>query len=104
MQSAVMIVPAAGLAAANALGESMGWGSNNYSVPLSASGALPATHWGCRADVSDGFFTLLESPPAEAAPVLALVQMDFRTTPDPAGHFREVIAGLGLLIIAKGEI
>ena len=103
MQSAVMIVPAAGLDAANAFGASMGWGERNYTVPLSATGAEPATHWGCRADVSDGFFALLESPPAEALPVLALVQMDFRTTSDPAGHFREVIAGLGLSIIEAGE-
>lgn len=44
MQSAVMIVPAAGLAAANAFGASMAWGNSNFTVALSASDALPATH------------------------------------------------------------
>lgn len=103
MQSAVMIAPATDLDAANALGEGMGWGPDNFTVPLSASGAEPATHWGCRADVSEGFVALLESPPAEALPVLAMVHIDIRSTADPAGHFREVIAGLGLVIIELGE-
>lgn len=103
MQSAVMIVPAAGLAAANAFGASMAWGNSNFTVALSASGALPATHWGCRADVSDGFLALLQDPPPEAAPVLAVVKIDIRVTDDPAGHFREVSAGLGLAIIELDE-
>lgn len=103
MQSAVMIVPAAGLAAANAFGASMEWGESNFTVPLSASGAEPATHWGCRADVTEGFIALLESPPDEALPVLAMVHIDIRSTADPAGHFREVIAGLGLSLVQAGE-
>lgn len=103
MQSAVMIVPAAGLAAANAFGASMGWGEANYTVPLSPSGAEPATHWGCRANVTDGFLALLDAPPDEALPVLAVVHIDIRATDDPAGHFREVSAGLGLVIIELEE-
>jgi hypothetical protein len=46
---------------ANALGEAMGWGPNNFSVPLSADGQNPATHWGLHAWVQDTFQTLIES-------------------------------------------
>lgn len=99
MTSAVLIVSDAAKAAGNALGESMGWGPNNYSVALSPSGSLPATHWGCRVEVSQGFFDLLANPPKEAIPVIALVEMDFRETEDKAGHFQEVAAGLGLQVI-----
>lgn len=99
MTSAVLIVPDADRDAANAFGESMGWGPNNYSVALSANGAEPATYWGCRAEVSQGFLDLLANPPEEAIPVIALVEMDFRETDDKAGHFQEVAAGLGLQVI-----
>lgn len=99
MTSAVLIVSDAAKAAGNALGENMGWGPNNYSVALSPSGSLPATHWGCRVEVSQGFFELLANPPEEAIPVIALVEMDFRETEDKAGHFQEVAAGLGLQVI-----
>lgn len=102
MQSAVMIVPDAHKAAADAFGESMGWGPGNYSVPLSPTGALPATHWGCRANVSEGFLELLADPPAEAAPILAVVTMDIRSTDDARGHFLEVAAGIGLRMV-EGE-
>lgn len=96
MTSAVLIVSDAAKAAGNALGENMGWGPNNYSVALSPSGSLPATHWGCRVEVSQGFFDLLANPPEQAIPVIALVEMDFRETDDKAGHFHGVLGRLGL--------
>lgn len=99
MTSAVLIVSDAAKAAGNALGESMGWGPNNYSVALSPTGVLSATHWGCRVEVSQGFFDLLANPPEEAVPVIALVQMDFRETDDKAGHFHEVCGGFGLQMV-----
>lgn len=46
VNSVVMIVPAAHLAAMNALAENMDYGANNFSNALSASGAEPATHYG----------------------------------------------------------
>lgn len=99
MKSAVMIVPASGLAAANAFGQAMGWGPGNYSVPLSPTGAAPATHWGCRATVYQTFLDLLANPPEAALPILAFTVMDLKDTDDFAGHFHGVIAGQGLAII-----
>lgn len=103
MTSAVLIVSDAAKAAGNALGESMGWGPNNYSVALSQTGTLPATHWGCRVEVSQGFFDLLANPPEEAIPVITLVEMDFQETDDKAGHFYEVLDKYSLKMITEVE-
>lgn len=47
--SLVLICPAAYKAAANAMGEALGWSGDNLPVALSASGQAPATHYGCHA-------------------------------------------------------
>lgn len=99
MQSAVLIVPDAHRDAANAFGAAMGWGEGNYSVALSVSGKAPATHWGCRADVPDSFVAMLDNPPADAAPILAVVQIDLREGGDAYWHFMEVIAASGLQMV-----
>jgi hypothetical protein len=96
MTSAVLILPAAYLAAGNALGEAMGWGAGNYSVPLSPTGTAPATHYGCRAEVGPGFLALMADPPDEAMPVLAVLTADLRETGDGYGHWSDVLASLGL--------
>jgi hypothetical protein len=44
--SVVMIVPAVHTETLNALGDNLGYGPNTWNVPLSASGASPATHYG----------------------------------------------------------
>lgn len=44
--SVVVIVPAAHHAAMAQLGQALGYGPNNFSVELSASGNAPATHFG----------------------------------------------------------
>lgn len=44
--SVVMIVPSPHRAALNGLGQQMGYGPDTWNVPLSASGALPTTHYG----------------------------------------------------------
>jgi hypothetical protein len=44
--SVAMIAPAAQRDALNALGEALGYGPQNWNVPLSADGLPPATHWG----------------------------------------------------------
>ena len=95
MTSAVLIVPAAAKAAANAFGESMGWGADNYTVALSSDGQT-VTHWGCRVDVTQGFLDLMADPPPEAAPLLAVLIADFRETSDAAGHFADVVDANGL--------
>ena len=42
----IMIVAAANLAAQNTAFEDAGYGPSNISIPLSASGEEPVTHWG----------------------------------------------------------
>lgn len=81
------------------MGESMGWGEGNYSVALSANGAEPATHYGCRAEVGPGFLAQLADPPEEALPVLAALIADLRNTGDGYGHWSEVLTGLGLQMV-----
>lgn len=96
MTSAVLIVPAADRDMANAFGEGMGWGPNNYSVPLTTDGTT-ISHYGCRADVGQTFLDLMADPPPEAAPVTAVLISDFQEA-DGYSHFHQVIAGLNLSI------
>lgn len=100
MTSAVLIVPTADRDAANALGESMGWGPNNYSVPLTDGTSV--THYGCRADVTQTFIDMLANPPPEAAPVVAVLISDFREG-DGHTHFMDIIGGLSLIILEEPE-
>lgn len=58
MTSAVLIIPAPYKAGANAVGAAMGWGPDNYTVPLSTDGAA-VTHWACRTDVQPSFLAIL---------------------------------------------
>ena len=47
--SLIVICPAATLPAATALGVQLGWSENELSIPLSPTGAEPATHWAMHA-------------------------------------------------------
>lgn len=47
--SLVLIVPSPLKDAANSMGQIIGWTGDNLSVPLSASGNAPATHFACHA-------------------------------------------------------
>jgi len=94
MTSAVLIVTTANLDAANALGEAMGWGPGNYSVPLSADSVLPATHYGCRAEVTQGFIDMLITPPEDNPLAVAVINnliYDFSDGEDGYSHFIRVI-------------
>jgi len=110
MPSAVLIIPEAQRAKANALGEALGHGPNNYSVALSATGAEPATHWGGRGEVTDDFIAMiadaaqgnptagLDYPAADLAEVLGTLIADFRADAD--GHFDAVLNSNGLKMVA----
>lgn len=132
MTSAVLIIPAALRSAANALGAAMGWGPENYTVPLSASGEAPATHWLCRTDVTLDFqATLLaagydlaragldagqiaevqaaldamEAPPAippGAGAVIIALDMDLSDTLWGADHAEAVLTARGVRRIWEG--
>lgn len=96
MTSAVLILPAAYRDAGNAFGVAQGWGEDNFSVPLSADGAEPATHYGCRADVTQGFLDMMADPPAEAVPLLAVMVSSFADGVQPYDHWIATLAENGL--------
>lgn len=97
MTSAVLILPAAYRDAGNAFGVAQGWGEGNFSVPLSATGLEPATHYGCRADVTDGFLAMMANPPAEAVPLLAVMVSSFDDNAAPFDHWTETLSNNGLM-------
>lgn len=66
--SAVLIAPAAHRDAANALAQAMDWGAGCYSVPLSASGEAPATHWGLRTGAAPAFADMIGAAAQGALP------------------------------------
>lgn len=96
MTSAVLILPAAYRDAGNAFGVAQGWGEDNFSVPLSATGLEPATHYGCRPDVQPGFFGLMADPPVEALPLLAVMVSSFDDNAAPFDHWVATIEANGL--------
>ena len=110
MPSAVLIIPEAQRAKANALGEALGHGPNNYSVALSPTGREPATHWGGRGEVTDDFIAMiadsaqgnppagLDYPAADLAEVLGALIVDFRA--DATGHFDAVLTANNLMMVA----
>jgi hypothetical protein len=110
MPSAVLIIPEAQRDKANALGEALGHGPNNYSVALSPTSSEPATHWGGRGEVTDDFIAMiagaaqgnppagLDYPLADLAEVLAALIADFRA--DLNGHFADVLEAHNLRMVA----
>lgn len=96
MTSAVLILPAAYRDAGDAFGVAQGWGDGNFSVPLSADGATPVTHYGCRADVTEGFLAMMADPPLEAVPLLAVMVSSFADGVQPYDHWIAALAENGL--------
>lgn len=104
--SLVIIAPAALKPAANAIGEAIGWTGDNLSVPLSASGNEPATHYGCHAwaqAIAVAWLTGQAEPPASAytPEQIAGVLAQLTISVDPDGlqggeHFQAALAEAGL--------
>jgi hypothetical protein len=119
MMSLVLTLPAAhrdsGNAIAVALGHDVAPG-NTYSVPLSADGVEPATHYGCRTWASPGFVAAIEiarngvvpdgtapqiaamglSIRAQHPETLAALIADARETDAAYEHWSDVLAAHGL--------
>ena len=101
--SAVLILPAAYRTAGNTLSAEMGWqpvdaDPGTYSIPLMSGDTL--THWGCRADVTQGFIDMVENPTPEVQPLVDVLIYDWRVTGDPHTHFLDVITANGLVVQA----
>ena len=108
--SAVLILPAAYRDAGNDLSAEMGWqpvgaDPGTYSIPLMTGDTL--THWGCRADVTQGFIAMVENPTPEVLvvvdevstqPLVDVLIYDWRVTGDPHTHFLDVITANGLTV------
>src|SRR5512137_410311 len=109
MLSTVLILPVDQTAVGNDVAEAMGWGPNNYSVPLSADGSEPATHFGLHAWAGNEFEQMVETgyyPPqvAEAGidkatygAMMAVLVYSFWT--DYTDHFATIIAENNLQIV-----
>lgn len=83
MNSTVLILPIAEVPTGNIVGEAMGWGPNNYSVPLSVDGAEPATHYGLHAWTTTGFRHLIEGGNYPAALVgVGVGRVEYRAMRD----------------------
>ena len=103
MTTRVFIIPAAYRNAGNTMAETLGWGSPVFVQPLSPTGQEPITHWGFPAVVNGEFIDLWGNPPPDAAQLVAAVQIDTRDGDDTAGHWRDVIKGMGLRGVALAE-
>lgn len=87
MKSCVAIVPAARRDEFNERADQAGRGPNNYSVPLSADGSEPATHYGLHAWIADD------------AAVEDIEGRVVSVRDDMAGHFADVCAEQGLAVV-----
>ena len=106
MHSVVLIIPASLKAKADALGEALGHGPNSYSVPLSADGKEPATHYGLHTWAQQSFVDRLQGaaqgqmpegldyPANDFAAVTGALIASVRG--DVAEHFADVVAANGL--------
>lgn len=116
MKSCVLITPVANRDAANQLAELMGWGPGSYSVPLSADGTEPATHFGLHAWVQPEFEALLSGaaegimpeglaqagyPEAVFLGIMASLITSLRD--DMTGHWQDVLTTSGLQTVVPVE-
>ncbi|MEN9924070.1 MAG: hypothetical protein RL268_196 [Pseudomonadota bacterium] len=108
MLSVVLIVPAAVHAKAETLSLYMGWGSPAYTVPLSKTGAEPATHYGLHTWASETFSALLAGGMPSELAAAGYPEEDFAAVMDGliasvrndlTGHFPEVLEANGLQVI-----
>lgn len=79
----VVVAPSSLKDAANQLAQSFGYGPNNFSVPLSADGSEPATHYGGNAEggISQTFKTLIDNAligvvPSDIEEITGLTQQE----------------------------
>ncbi len=99
--SAVLIVPAAYQDAANQLAEAMGWGPDNYRIPLTGDGET-ISHFAVATPVDQQFADWLETPPPEAegaAPILAVLIASLRLRGDDRQHALDTFADHSLTVM-----
>jgi len=101
MKSAVLIIPTNLQADGNAVAEAMGWGTNNYSVPLTTNG-VDITHYGLHTHTSaqfESWVTGIEPLPTGmeyAQSVIDALIYSFRNDIKNREHFNLVLEANGL--------
>ena len=99
MTSAVLILPDAYRDAGNAFGVSQGWGEDNFSVPLSADGLKPATHWGLCSNLPQELTNNL----AELMSLSDVLISSFSDNSAPYDHWVETLIENGLQRVIINE-
>lgn len=111
MRSVVLIIPTSLKPKADALGEALGHGPNSYSVPLSANGSEPATHYGLHTWAKQSFVDMLagasqgimpdglDYPADDFAAAMAALVASVRD--DATGHFADVVSNSMLTLVSE---
>lgn len=104
MQSLAMLIPAALLTEANALGDALGYGPENFTIPCGDGETV--THYAGYLANADAFVAVLEAAaqgnlpdgivPEQVASVLAALITDATESDDTYGHMTAVLEGLSL--------
>jgi hypothetical protein len=106
MRSTVLIIPNNLVDFANQVAYAMGWGNNNYSVPLSSDGHS-VTHYGLHAYTSEQFenwIKKIEPLPLGmeyAQPIIDNLIYSFRDDITDLDHFNEVLSENNLSMISE---
>lgn len=97
--SCALIIPASYRAEMNSIGEAVGYGPNSLSVPLSADGSEPATHYACHTWCNQVFLDMLANPPAEfsGSPALANLAVHYVQGGNPTETFSTALQNAGLV-------
>lgn len=108
--SFVMICPAASRSTIEQFGLTLGYSGHEFTVPLSASGAEPATHYGLHTWAQDETVALFmsdEAIPGLTGPQIAWLRatliLSAQTDVQPLAHFAAVCAAHGLTRIEPVE-
>jgi hypothetical protein len=114
VNSVVLICPQTHKAALNGLGESLGYGPDTFTRPLSADGAAPATHSGTHVWAQpDGAFMALvtevlagrtpQGLEAFATPLAAVAARVESGTGAAAANWDAALIAAGLTVLAENE-
>lgn len=103
--SVCLIVPAAFRDAANQLAEGLGWGPDNYAIPLTDNGT-DVTHYAMSTCCDQQFADWLENPPPEAegaSEILSVLIASLRPRGDDGQHGWDTFAANDLAVWQEPE-
>ena len=104
--SLTLIAPVAYRDAANAVAEAMGWGPDNYSIPLTDNGT-DITHYALATCCDQQFVDWMTEPPTEAGDIGDLLEaliVSIAPRTDDGQHGRDTFAANGLTVRVEPEL